>query len=721
MIRESGGIVLPGLDQRRRAFQFGVFELDPQAGELRKHGIRIKLQDQPLGVLILLLERAGQVVTREEIQKRLWPENTYVDFDHSINNTVRRLRDAIGDSAENPRFIETLAKRGYRFIAPVTGTGVSGISKKPRLRWIIPGAALAALAATAVIYERRTPPPRAVTGTPAAEVPLTSYPGFQRFPSFSPEGTRVAFTWDEPGKRPAGIYVKLIGSGEPVRLTNDAAENFAPAWSPDGRFIAFFQAHGALQSSVMVMPAVGGRERELTRTQFDATQIFAHWGWLAPTPYLAWSADSKWLLSLDSGGADRPHTIVRISIETGEKQAWPLTPGTSGGYDGYGGLAISPDGKTLAFTVIQDMPISDVYTIPLSKDMLPIGTPVRLTFDGKAIGSLAWAADGRSLVVSSSRRGSPELWRIRIPPSGEPARLNIAGYHASDVIVSKTGERLVYSRGFEDPNIWRIPLTGAGWMRASSFIASTRYDARPSYSVDGKRIAFESDRSGSTEIWICNEDGSDPVQLTSFGNGWAGSPAWSPDGQRLAFDSNAAGSWDVYMIAAKGGKPIRLTASSAADMRPVWSRDGKRIYYTSTRTGKPQIWKMSPSGGAEAQITKNGGFNAYESREGGDLYYAKTEGGVWSVPVEGGDEIELWPEADAVKCAPAKHGLYCIENANDRTTVSFLDRKTRSRKALAVVPGLLSNGLTTSPDDKWLLYTKTDFVGSELMLVENFR
>lgn len=299
--------------------------------------------------------------------------------------------------------------------------------------------------------------------------------------------------------------------------------------------------------------------------------------------------------------------------------------------------------------------------------------------------------------------------------------MNITASHADDVIVSRTGEHLVYAHGFEDSNIWRISVTDEHAMQASSFIASTRYDARPSYSADGKRIAFESDRSGSEEIWICSEDSSDPIQLTSFGKGWAGSPAWSPDGRQIVFDSNAAGSWDVYKINATGGKPIRLTTSSAADMRPVWSRDGKWIYYTSTQTGKPEIWRMLPSGEGTLQITKNSGYNAYESRDGTDLYYAKTEGGVWRVPARGGDEIELWSEIDGVNCAPAKRGLYCIENANDRTTVSFLDLKTRSRKVLAVVPGPLSNGLGTSPDDRWLLYTKTDFVGSELMLIENFR
>src|SRR5467141_3673671 len=105
--------------QARGRLSFGVFELDLRAGELRKHGLRVRLQEQPFQVLATLTEHPGEVVTREELQKKLWPADTFVDFDHGLNAAIRRLRDALGDSAENPRFVETLARRGYRFVAPV--------------------------------------------------------------------------------------------------------------------------------------------------------------------------------------------------------------------------------------------------------------------------------------------------------------------------------------------------------------------------------------------------------------------------------------------------------------------------------------------------------------------------------------------------------------------------------------------------------------------------
>ena len=210
---------MPGIEQRQPAFQFGVFEINPHTRELRKHGIKIKLQDQPLLVLLLLLENPGEVVTREEIQKRLWPEATFVDFDNAINSAVRKLRDALGDAPENPRFIETLARRGYRFVSPVTRAGAlnqaaqeqsPGVPQLPastpmpparakskRLLWstaILLGLVGLALAAGLRLWLKNTKGGSA--DNPLPPVPLTANPGYEAFPSFSPEGTRVAYAWE---------------------------------------------------------------------------------------------------------------------------------------------------------------------------------------------------------------------------------------------------------------------------------------------------------------------------------------------------------------------------------------------------------------------------------------------------------------------------------------------------------------------------------------------
>ena len=110
---------MPQPQNNSRIARFGVFELDLSAGELRKSGVKLRLQDQPFQVLALLLDHAGEVVTREELQQKLWPSDTFVDFDHSLNTAINKVREALGDSASSPRYVETLARRGYRFIAPV--------------------------------------------------------------------------------------------------------------------------------------------------------------------------------------------------------------------------------------------------------------------------------------------------------------------------------------------------------------------------------------------------------------------------------------------------------------------------------------------------------------------------------------------------------------------------------------------------------------------------
>ena len=709
--------------QRPAAFQFGVFEFNPRTRELRKHGTKLKIQDQPLHILVLLLERPGEIVTREEIQKRLWPDNTYVDFDNAINSAMRKLRDALGDSPENPRFIETLARRGYRFIAPVSQPVAADHSQtvsvtaeeqiapavpKHHFRWAVPAAVAAAVlgAIGLSIQVARN----GGTQPFAPPVPLTSYAGFQLFPSFSPEGTRVAFSWGEPGKRPSNIYVKMIGPGEPVRLTSNQSGDFTPAWSPDGRLIAFLRASDDEHPAVMTIPALGGQERELTRIEFsaDLEMFLPDWEWPLPPPFLAWSADSKWLLALDQ------RRVIRISAQSGEKRPLTSPPPT---IFGDGSLAVSPDGKTLAFTRTITYSVSDIYIVPISEDLLPTGEPQRVTSDSKEITGLAWTSDSRALVFPSMRGGTLQLWRTVAKPLSKPVKIPVTGDDPFDPAISRQTRRLVYSHKFGYENIWRVSLQAKQAGELADLIPSTREEGHPRYSPDGKRIAFEASFSGSEEIWAADADGSNLIQLTSFG-AWAGSPRWSPDGRKIVFDCNAAGNWDIYAIDSQGGKPVRLTASPAMDARPSWSHDGNWIYFQSSRTGVNQIWKVPASGGQEIQLTKNGGSVPFESEDSQTLYYCH-DVEIRGVPVRGGNEFKLPVSIYKDNFALAKHGMYFIDE-ND-AHLKLFDFKTHAIKSIAPVPGPIGDEMSISPDEQWMIYERTNHAGSELMLVENFR
>jgi Tol biopolymer transport system component/DNA-binding winged helix-turn-helix (wHTH) protein len=612
---------MPGVEQQR-AFRFGAFELDSHAGELRKHGVKLKLQDQPLQILALLLSRPGELVTREEIQKQVWPEGTYVDFDNAINTAIRKLRGALGDSASTPRFIETLSRRGYRFVASVSRSAITHrevaersqkpenqtvtvtidehkLTTKKRRRWWIVSATAGVFLATAItVSSWMAHSDRASSDSPLAAVPLTGNPGFEGFPTFSPEGTRVAFSWEQPGKNGPNIYVKLIGPGDPVQLTANPHGDLAPAWSPDGGHIAFLRAIDSYHAGVVIVSAAGGQERQLADICFDVNDVAGHWWFYrVPPPFLAWSADGRWLMSLEESAPLETYSIVRISVETGEKQTVTSPPMHT---NGDGSLAVSPDGKTLAFTRTLGLE-RDIYVVSLSEDAMPFGEPRRLTFDGREIDGLSWTADGHSLVFSSTRGGRRELWRIPARSYSKAVRLTAAGDDPRNVAAARQGNRLVYSHEFLDSDVWRISLKGKSRGEAQGLISSTRLDYTAKYSPDGKRIAFESNRTGNHEIWMCNADGSKPVLLTAFRKAWAGSPRWAPDGRKIAFDCNAAGNLDIYVISAQGGKATRLTTDESNDFRPSWSRDGKWIYYCSTRTGHGQIWKVPSNGGAQSK------------------------------------------------------------------------------------------------------------------------
>jgi len=238
--------------------RFGAYEVDLRSAELRKSGVKLRLTGQPFQILAILLEQQGELVTREELQKRLWPADTFVDFDRGLNAAINRVREALGDSAENPRFVETLPRRGYRFIGQVeraeqansteSQASVSGQKDGIAGRGWKTGIAVGSvilLIASGLLFSSiaRHWPISSFTHQSQPQlleaVPLTALPGQEISPSFSPDGNQVAFGWDgETNGAGFDLYVKVIGTDKPLRLTNHPAPWLGVAWSPDGRTIA---------------------------------------------------------------------------------------------------------------------------------------------------------------------------------------------------------------------------------------------------------------------------------------------------------------------------------------------------------------------------------------------------------------------------------------------------------------------------------------------------
>ena len=220
----------------RRIVRFGLFELDTKSKELHRSGMKVKLSTQPFQVLVLLLEHAGDVVTREELRLRLWPEDTFVDFDHGLNAAIKRLRDALGETAESPVFIETLPRLGYRFIGSIENLSagpppVARVTKWNKKNWSLVAAGAAVCILLAVTLSRF------FTKLPLAQMtvlPLVTYSGQKYFPSLSPNGQQLVFSWNGGSGADFSLYEKVVGSEEFLRLTNVVgAIDFGAAWSPD--------------------------------------------------------------------------------------------------------------------------------------------------------------------------------------------------------------------------------------------------------------------------------------------------------------------------------------------------------------------------------------------------------------------------------------------------------------------------------------------------------
>jgi len=583
---------------------------------------------------------------------------------------------------------------------------------------VIAAAALLAIAGTWLWLGRRSPP---AGESPLVATPLTAFPGFEIQPSFSPDGNEVAFAWNGEEQDNFDIYRKLIGAGEPLRLTRDAAHDESPAWSPDGRFIAFLRDAAEGPSGVYLIPALGGAERRVADVELTPEP----WNWEFSDFGLAWSADGRWLIVGD-WPENEPAGLFLVSPESGEKRRLTSSPA---GADW--NPAPSPDGRTLAFTRTVSNGNADVHLLRLGSDWAAEGPPQRLTFENREAGSPAWTSEGREILFSQgSWTSERQLWRLPVgaqaDASGSRRQLSV-GTDATTLAVAHASRRLVYSRKQHDANLYRVELRGPGGPlgEPERLIASTRLDHIADYSPKGDAIAFASTRSGSEEIWVANADGSNPRQLTSMGGPLTSNPHWSPDGRTIVFDSRREGTSDLYLVSPEGGAPRRLTDHPHNEQEPSWSRDGHWVYFGSDRTGRTELWKIPVAGGDAIQVTRNGGHNAFESPDGRWLYYAKgvrARNELWRTPLPGGEETRVLEGLSyGYNYVVTSQGVCFTTVTRGSLSLDFLDLSTQRVRRLLRTNRPASLGLTISPDGRWLLYSQTDAFDADLILVENFR
>jgi serine/threonine protein kinase len=623
--------------------------------------------------------------------------------------TMADLKVALEDIAE-----ETTTTRPKR----------AGVASPAKWRWLSGVGLLAVLAAAYSVWQQQS----TIAPAPLKVTSLTTFAGPELYPSLSPDGNHVAFTWSGHKQDNTDIYVQQIGAGDPLRVTTDPHHDYNPVWSPDGRWIAFLRgdAPTPLATSVRELRLVaplGGPERMVASLRVQ--ELTEH------PAYLTWCADSSCVIVSDSLGERKPDALFAISIDTSEKRQLtnPQPPVLADSNP-----ALSFDGSTLLFIRRTTWSSGELHTVSLAPKMTMTTEPRHIAVSGVKIDTATWLPDSEILFSTPVLSGTTNLWRVPAI-GGAPTRLAYTGEDGTMPTVargqSQSSSRMVYVRRLIDDNIWQMTTTAPGLPPASpptAAIRSTKQDIHPQLSPDGKRLAYTSTRSGFWEIWVSDLDGANAVQLTDMrAPTGTGVPHWSPDGHVIVFASDVEGQFDIFVVPAAGGKVRNLTSHPAFDHVPAFSRDGKWVYFSSSRSGTFQIWRMPAAGGEPVQVTKDGGFFSQDSPNGADLYFMSTAGvgaitPIWRMPTSGGQAVKVIDGAVNGGFAVVTRGIYFLDLVAG-VRIQFYDFATRRATVVArdLGPGAEMGGFHASADGRTILFVRRESAVDDLMLVENFR
>jgi Tol biopolymer transport system component/DNA-binding winged helix-turn-helix (wHTH) protein len=705
-------------DMRQGIARFGEFEVDSLHQTLSLRGVRVKLQRQPFKVLELLIQRAPEIVSRDEIRRHVWGDEVYVDLAQNINFCIRQIRAALGDTSEG-HLIETLPRQGYRFVAPLDaaaqdrGNSEDEPEEGPRQRntkrqWLIAGlAALVAIGIVGVwnwVLTRKT-----VSGVTRISH-LTTYPGDEREPSLSPDGRQVAFSWGGEKDENRDIYVVLVGKQHRIRLTSDPAEDAYPAWSPDGKQIAFIRRRGGARAEIILIPAIGGPERKLREIRLGA--------WIS-SRVLAWSADGRWLCFTTEFGTAGHHMLFLLETDSGIVKQ--ILPDEDNGV-GDSSAAFSPDGKWLAFVRFEHPANSSLFLQRLSSDMTPEGRPIVVKGAGVNPKGPVWTPDGKRIFFLDRSR----IMEAAIGSTARPFYVSHSTF--TELAIAGTSRQLVACLQHQQSEIWAIPLIANG-MKAGAepqpLVQSTAGEGTPRFSPNGRWLAFSSRRSGSWEAWLSHADGTNPRQLTHSSFHIVGLFRWSADARLVAFHGRLPKDPQVYVIGIEDGLLRQITRGKPGFMAPSWSKDGQTLYADALEDGSDQTYLIPVTGG-EPRFVFNGSGSVEVPGRNLLIYEKQDQLGIYGRSLHG--DLATNPEQLLVTdyqapwggFYPMIDGIYYVgcNSAGIPRMFRFYSFDTGKSVDVAPSPTNLGLGLTVTPDRTRLAYSTSSRGSEDLVQID---
>ena len=657
-----------------RLVRFGAYEVDLRSGELRKAGAKLKLSGQPFQVLAILLENPGEIVTRDDLLKRLWPD-TFVDGDHNLNTAINKIREVLGDSAENPRFVETLPRRGYRFIAPVEGTrppmppepvNTPQAPAVRSVRWgvlrtgvLIGAFVLMAIAGLFLYKLHRASDPvkqqRSLTR-------LTFDEGLQTGATWSPDGRFIAYSSDRGGKY--DIWIQQISGGDPIQITKGPDQNWQPDWSPDGRYIAYRSEEG--EGGIYITPALGGAGLQRKIASFG---YYPHWSpdssRILFLPAFGFLGRTAYVVALDGS---RPREIL-TNLPADHSLAFSTWHPDGKRITGWIFVGLVPVGNPVPAFLTEPVDgghaIESRFPPDLQKQMDALaavpGVPEwRMDF------GFAWAPSGKALFFERSFRGARNLWRMTVDPATlQPTnveRLTMSAGLDAELSVSPDGTRLAFTSERQQIRAWAFPfdanhgrVTGPGEPVTSTGIEAWSLDL----SQDGKKLGVWGVRDGKAGVWETSVPNGREKPLVATDSYYRGAPVLSPDGKRAAYprvkdlngDQVGESQLVVWSSDNRTEDPVEPEGSPFAVVYD-WSPDGKSVLVTRFNDSSPSIWQVfvdpSLSGKSSArQIISDPNYELYQAHFSPDGRWIvvnavkKLTSSIYAIPAAGGPWIRI--------------------------------------------------------------------------------
>ncbi len=593
-----------------RSFRLGSWLVEPELNRLARAGQLVQIEPRLMKLLVMLAERPGNVTLKGDIVDSVWGNRSVSD--ESLAKAVSKLRKILGDDPENPRYIETIRKSGYRLIADVA-PDFDNVRRQKKL--LVPVCILGAIAILALVYygSQSEAPEPALVHSPLNAFPITSRPGRERDPNISNDGAYIVYS-SSANDDSAQIFLHGIGRGTEDRQLTRRGENSAPVFSPDGDSIAFLRKEGN-DCAVILLTLIDGAERVLGECSGNG------YGDTAIAPEGRWLAFNARANEVDS------HAIYLLDADTGRRRALTMPPDNIwGDYD----PQFTADGRFVVFARSISEGMQDIFIMEIET-----GRERRITDEGRNV--MGITLFGERVVYGTNRSGRYSIWSIGL--DGEDRyQLPITSAGILNPSASADGSRLVVEALDRAVSLDAIDLTGTDH---NETILSLNADIlHPDLSPVNERIVFSANRSGFYEIWDSNVSGSDLRRLTGFSSGFTAHPKFSPDGSKIAFDARPGASAQIYVMDQDGSDLITVSDENRNAYAPTWSPDGLALYY-AVETGETlQIWRTKIDTRQSVQITMEGGLFARVGTDGFLYHVRPNEDGIWRVPIDQSSRLE---------------------------------------------------------------------------------